>query len=234
MEKRDFKKEFKNLFDSICKKHSKFDVWNDFVHMSAYAISNAANFRQDRESMYMNIVKKYSKTDAAKFAELLSLVVFAFEHNRRQDFLGQLYMEYRFGDAKKGQYFTPYSVACMISNIIGYQNPANEAGYASINDPCSGTGVLLIAYTNVLLELGRNPQMELFIAASDIDPCIAMMCYIQLSLLGCAGYVCVRDCITNPLTGKTLSPPDDAYIMPMTLQPIWQYRRLIEAVENYS
>ena len=34
------------------------------------------------------------------------------------------------------------------------------------------------------------------------------MCYIQLSLLGCAGYVVVGDTLSNPIEGDVLFPDE--------------------------
>ena len=221
---RDYKKEFENLFDSICYRHPKFTVWNDFVHMAAYSISNAVNYRQDREDAYMNIVKKYTKDEANKIAELLSLLTLALEDNREQDFLGQLYMDYKFGDHKKGEYFTPYHVAGLMSELTGCQIDETES-FTTVNDPCCGSGVLLIAYANKLLKAGMNHHLKLLVVANDTNPCIALMCYIQLSLLGCAGYICIRNTFTEPMTGELLTPPDDAFIMPLFLHPVWKFRQ---------
>ena len=66
----------------------------------------------------------------------------------------------------------------------------------------------------------------------DIDPVVAKMCYIQLSLMGCAGYVIVGNSLTKPLTGDVLIPYDDEnlWIMPMFFTDIWTKRRLLKAV----
>lgn len=37
--------------------------------------------------------------------------------------------------------------------------------------------------------------------AQDIDFLAGMMCYIQLSLIGCPGYVVIDDSISSPITG---------------------------------
>ena len=54
------------------------------------------------------------------------------------------------------------------------------------------------------------------------------MCYIQLSLLGCAGYIVIADTIRYPMTGHTLlpriQPEQDVWFMPMAMMEIWQGR----------
>ena len=218
--------QFEETFDSLCHKHPRFSVWNDCMHLWAYAIANCCDFRQDREEKYLGIVKRYSDSEALKISELLALLVQILEENREQDFLGQMYMDNGFGDFKKGQYFTPYNVACMTGAMVSDENEPGR-GYAIVNDPASGSGVMLIAYINKLIKDGHLPYVKAFIVANDSDPCIAMMCYVQLSLLGAAGYVCVRNTLTEPMTGKILSPPDDAFITPLFYHPIWTMRRYL-------
>ena len=62
------------------------------------------------------------------------------------------------------------------------------------------------------------------------------MCYIQLSLLGCAGYVCIANTITNPLTGHVLFPNEkegqELWYMPMFQNQIWTWRRLFQSMDG--
>jgi len=223
------KKQFVKLFNLLCGKHSKFTVWSDFIHMAAYAISNACNCRQDREDNYLNIVKRYSTDEINKIAELYALTVMALEADRYQDFLGQMYMEFGFGDARKGEYFTPYNIAELMAELT--HRGGIEEGYATVNDPACGSGVMLIAFANKLLDAGVNLHFKMLVVANNIDPCIAMMCYIQLSLLGCAGYVCIRNTITEPVTGDILFPPEDAFVTPLFYHPVWKMRRALKSIE---
>ena len=60
-----------------------------------------------------------------------------------------------------------------------------------------------------------------------------VMCYIQLSLLGCAGYVVIADTLTQPITGAMLFPnlteEQDAWFMPLNFaEPIWMLRQCKE------
>ncbi len=62
------------------------------------------------------------------------------------------------------------------------------------------------------------------------------MCYIQLSLLGCAGHVCIGNSLTNLLTGHVLYPQEkegqELWLMPMFQADVWNMRRLFGMVEN--
>lgn len=219
--------QFDELFKSLCSSRAKYTTWDDCMHLWAYSIANGCDYRQDRESKYLAIISKYTKDEVDKITQLFALLVMVLEENREQDFLGQLYMDYAFGDNKKGEYFTPYNVASMMGRIVG-SNQDEERGYVTVADHTCGSGAMLIAYINSLIEDGHSPHTKALIVGVDSNPCIAMMCYIQLSLLGAAGYVCVRNSLTEPLTGNALHPPEDAFVAPMlVLQPIWQFRKLI-------
>jgi hypothetical protein len=226
-----YKRRFEDLFDSLCAARSKFTAWNDCIHIWAYMISNSCDFRQDREDKYLAIIKQYTSKEHDDIAKLFALLAAALEENREQDFLGQLYMEYRFGDVKKGEYFTPYEIASMMSQLTG-DSRENTEKYVSVNDPACGSGVMLIAYINQLIKNNQSPHLEALVVGSDLDPCIALMCYIQLSLLGAAGYVCIRNIIAEPMINNVLNPPDDAFITPLFFHPVWAYRKMRESMRE--
>ena len=53
---------------------------------------------------------------------------------------------------------------------------------------------------------------------------VALMCYIQLSLLGVAGYVKIGNSITDPITDK--DSYENYWFTPMYFSPVWTMRRL--------
>lgn len=112
-------RKFISLFDSLSGRYSRYQVWSDFVIMSACAISNACDRRcfERREAMYMECVSRYTKEEAEKFAEMLSLVVLAFDDNPEQDFLGDIFGLLRLNSEWHGQFFTPYHVAKLMGTI---------------------------------------------------------------------------------------------------------------------
>ena len=42
-------------------KHNLINVFNDFLSLVTYSISNAVNFDKARENQYLNIINKYNK-----------------------------------------------------------------------------------------------------------------------------------------------------------------------------
>ena len=95
-------------------------------------------------------------------------------------------------------------------------------------DPACGAGALLIAARNEFMLKGIGYRQALYVC-QDIDHVAGLMCYIQLSLLGCAGYVVIADSICDPLTGASLllpqiKPSQDFWFMLMFYDEVWQDR----------
>lgn len=89
---------------------SRWQVWSDWITMSAIAVSNATDQSHfdEREKQYLSIAKKYTRPEMEAFTEMLALLVVALEDNPEQDFLGELYMCLSLGNDHAGQFFTPY------------------------------------------------------------------------------------------------------------------------------
>lgn len=99
--------------------------------------------------------------------------------------------------------------------------------------PTCGAGALLIAFANECRRPGNdiNFQTSVLFVAQDIDFLAGMMCYIQLSLMGCPGYVVIDDSISHPITGidpRGLIPRDgpNVWYTPMYFRDVWHWRRL--------
>ena len=226
-------KEFAKIFEKLSFKHGAWTVWQDFVTLSACSLSNVLDKRQSvwqkRENEYHQTAKKYSETEFQQFASLLAVTV-------NQDFLGHLYMHLNFGNGWTGQFFTPWHIAEMMARMSigdGMKKEIEEKGFISVNDPTCGSGCMLLAFAQAYKNmLNESYHQSVLFVGQDIDPVVAKMCYIQLSLMGCAGYVIVGNSLTKPLTGDVLIPYDDEnlWIMPMFFTDIWTKRRLLKAV----
>lgn len=225
--------EFQKLFSTLCRSRGDWQVWSDFITMSATAISNAIDregqIHDDREKQYMELVRGYTKDEADILAQLLSIV--ALEDNPRQDFLGEVFQGLGLNSHWKGQFFTPYHMCEFMAEIAlgNVEVEIERKGWIGINDPACGAGALLIAARNAMEKRGIPGSGALFVA-QDIDRTAALMCYIQLALLGCAGYVIIGDSLLHPPTGHPLcpdpSPKLDVWYMPMFYEQTWHYRRM--------
>ena len=189
------RKEFLKIFRSLTNRWRSWDIWTDFVAMTACAISNSVDklHFDEREKTYLRIINKYNKQEQEAFTQLFAYVVAALEANPEQDFLGDIYTELGLNSQEHKQIFTPYNICHFMAEIaIGDLAAQVESkGVVEIHDCCCGAGATLIAASNVAKEklekAGLNYQNHILITGQDIDYLVAMMCYIQLSLLGMAG-----------------------------------------------
>jgi hypothetical protein len=106
-----------------------------------------------------------------------------------------------------------------------------DGGYLSIADPSCGAGVMLLAFAQVCKEeYNINYQQSVLFVGQDIDPIVAKMCYIQMSLLGLPGYVAVGDSLAKPVLGTDLIPKYDAdklWFTPLYFTNTWWlFRRM--------
>ena len=234
-------KDFIKTFNAIAYRHNPWTVWTDFANMSATAIANAVDREETRwnrrEQSYLASAKKYEREELENIVQLFALTVQALEENPAQDFLGNLYMNLDFGSSWSGQFFTPWHVAAMMARMLFDEHIKDEIGakgYASVNDPACGAGCMLMAFADVCRSIEKlNYQESILFVAQDIDRVVAQMCYIQLSLLGCAGYVIVGDTLTQPPVGSTLIPQEakdtELWLTPMYFSNIWAIRRAAAA-----
>ena len=227
--------EFSKMFHSLCDRHRNWQVWSDFITVAAIEIACSIDRTSDdaksRMSEYKSIMEKYSPDERAKFADMFAQIVDGLEANPEQDFLGEMFMGLGLSNHWKGQVFTPYSVCHMIAaiSIDAIADKAEQNGWASAVDPCCGAGALLIALRDEAVQKQIPPTSLLFVG-QDIDRVAALMCFIQLSLLGCAGYVVVGDSISNPVCDMSpllpaKKPGQEFWITPMSCDPVWQARR---------
>ncbi len=232
--------EFIKLFRSISQRFHPWEMWSDFITMFACSISNAVDKEHfdDREALYLKIVKKYNEKELEVFPQLAAEVVMALEKNPEQDFLGSVYMALELGNQKAGQFFTPYHVCqCMAKITVGDLLPQiKEHGYITINDCACGAGATLIAGIHAARESlekeGLNWQHHVLVAAQDIDFTTALMCYIQLSLLGCAAYIKIGNTLTDPMTPG--DSKENYWYSPMYFMDPWATRRLLAWLTGLS
>lgn len=78
---------------------------------------------------------------------------------------------------------------------------------------------------NDLEKAGLNFQNHILFSAQDIEETVALMCYIQLSLLGVAGFVKVGNSLTDPIrNGDSL---ENYWFTPMYFSDVWHTRRVV-------
>lgn len=231
-------KDFLELFNRLCISRRPWQVWEDVISAIACSLSNVidrspGHFEQ-REKEYAQCIERLGSVEAP--TKILGTIVMALENDPEQDFLGKMYMNLKLGNHWKGQFFTPYSVCKLMSRItLGTADKQiEEQGYISVCDPACGAGATLIAAANIMKNSKYNFQNHVIFVGQDVDRVVAQMCYIQLSLLGCAGYICVGNTLTNPMTGHVLFPQEkddqEMWYMPMFQSDVWQFRRIFNSL----
>ena len=228
----DSQKEFLNVFKQFSSRHRSWDIWRDFITMFACSLSNPTDKEHydEREALYLRTIKKYNKKEQELFPELAAHTVMALEKNPEQDFLGSIFMSLNLGNEHNGQFFTPYHVCELMAEVTmeDVVQKVKKDGYISIHDPCCGAGATLIAGIHAArkrLEKEKlNYQNHILVAAQDIDMIVALMCYIQISLLGVAGYVKIGNSLTEPITN--MDSRENCWFTPMYFSSIWTMRRL--------
>jgi len=234
------------LLDKFQHQFSIWQVWDDMVYFCAAALSQPCQWVQAREDEYLRRMKRYPKDLQDLFPQMLAELTLAFEQEGFMDVLGSMYMDLNLGNHWRGQYFTPYEVALMMAKIAG-GNPAEEikqSGFVSVNDSSCGSGVLLIAAAQNYFDNKINYQQKVLFVGQDVDSVVALMCFVQMSLLSMPGYVIIGNTFTQPLVGDALFPkigkvheniPDaDIWYTPMFFSDIWHYRRLWRRVMEFT
>ena len=224
---------YTKLFHELTYRFSPWEVWKDFIVVFATSLANPFDKEryQERENRYLEIIGKYNAQEQALFPKLAAEVIMSLEKNPEQDFLGNLFMNFGLGNDRAGQFFTPYHVCeCMAKMVVGdVLAQVEERGYITMSDCCCGAGATLIAGIHEArraLEGKLNWQNHVLVTGQDIDRTTALMCYIQLSLLGAAGYIKIGNSLADPMTAK--DSLDDYWFTPMYFSDVWAVRRLIK------
>ena len=229
-------REFIKVFQELCYSRSSWQVWADLMAAMACTLANSVDKTEPRytarEKEYEECIKRLGGVE--KPAKCFAIVVEALERNPNQDFLGKLYMSLELGNHWKGQFFTPYNVCECMAGITINDNvqTLEKQEWISVNDPACGAGATLVAAANIFHRKKINYQTRVLFTANDIDRVVAQMCYIQLSFLGCAGWVAVANTISNPVCGDPLMPVEkpgqEFWYTPFYFRGEWNCRRQIQ------
>lgn len=195
-----FRKEFIKIFHGLCGRHSAYAVWNDFIVLAARSLVLLGNGSHDQ--MFTTCCK-FGDAELDCVCKLIELMGTALEENPAQDFLGSVQSELALLNKSTNQFYTPFSVAQMMSDMLlqSLDQEIQQNGWISVLDPACGAGSLLIAFADFCRRQGINYQDTVLFVAQDVDFIAAMSCLIQLNLIGCAGYVALGNSLSNPVTG---------------------------------
>ncbi|ELH9326093.1 DUF1738 domain-containing protein [Salmonella enterica] len=200
---------FVSLFNQTAPDENRWQVFSDFVHMAACSLYNALHRDEAFEADYMQRVGRYSREDANNMSCLLAEVIQGLEFCPT-DFLGQIFMNLELGNARHGQFFTPYNVSHTMAQMTLSDGlpvlTSGERDFITVSDPACGAGGMIVAMAEAMLEAGFNPQKQMVAYCVDIDPVAAMMCYIQLSLMGIPAIVAIGNSLTVEIKREMATP----------------------------
>ncbi|MEI6865792.1 N-6 DNA methylase [Flavicella sp.] len=179
-------KRFNSLFSSFGYKYDLSRLFDDFLTIVICVFA-----RQTEEELYFETIKGYTKKELNVFAKLLAELLIIYDKARKDEFwtdpLGTYY-EVLASNTKKsgfGQFFTPQCICDLMSQfVLG----ANEWG-KRINDPCSGSGRLI---------LSANNQTEgNYYIAQDLDAICCKMTAINMCFHDIRGEVHHMNSLSN-------------------------------------
>ena len=166
--------------------HHVFTVFRHFVELSAIALSNAADpiNKEAREAQYLAIVKQYKPEEFRHFPPLLGMLVACMEYEPT-DVLGVLYQRLEIQNEWSGQFFTPYPVCQAMAKMLVHdaKHLVEKQEFIRAQEPCVGSGAMVIALAQALREEGVNYQQSLHVTAIDLDIIAVHMSYVQCTLL---------------------------------------------------
>lgn len=200
------KKAFMDLFNSLAREKHRYQIFNDFITMSAIALHNGVNKIEVLEQEYLSLINKYSPEDAQSICRLLAHLVMMEYKGVPYDVLGELFMDLELNSKNKGQFFTPFSLALAMTKMIYDPTLYEKQAFVSFSDPACGAGSLPLAMAACLIDDKKNPADVIFMQCVDIDRTVALMCYIQLSLWHIPAQVVVGDTLQMTSNEQWFTP----------------------------
>ncbi len=219
-------KEIVSGIQKLAYRHPAYQIFQDWLEISAIAISNSVdlvNF-DDREKRYIEIINQYNKEEQQSLVELFSTLIMTLTKEVEtvgspRDVLGEVFHGLELHNKYKGQFFTPNHICEFMGHAViagDTEKVINEKGYVSVCEPCVGSGGLVIGLAAAMASHQYNYQTEMCVTACDIDIKCVHMAYLQLSLYGIPAKIIHG----NSLTGEQWS----VWYTPTYIVGLWALR----------
>lgn len=182
-------KNFNSLFFSFQYKYDLYRLFDDLLTILICCFA-----RETEEELYFETIKKYDKKELQIFTKLLGelLLIYAKakDSNIWADPLGEYYEALASGSKKSsfGQFFTPKSICNLMAGFVIAPNSWGK----TINEPCSGSGRLILASNQI--------AKGNYYVAQDLDAICCKMTAINMCLHEIRGEVHNMDTLrlSNP------------------------------------
>lgn len=187
LKNRDIPKElicFNSLFFKFQNRFELSLVFNDFLTIVICCLGHGT-----QEPLYFETIKKYSKEELNTFCKLFAEILIIYENANKDkrwcDPLGDYYecLASNYKKSALGQFFTPKHLCDMIAQITA--EPENFG--KKINEPCSGSGRMVLAFNHV--------SKGNYFVCEDIDEICCKMTAINMCMHEIRGEVHCHDVI---------------------------------------
>ncbi len=198
-------KQFIKKLESFDYGRNTYDKFREFCKVTAYSL--ASPFYPELARKELESIKLIEdKQKLAAYETCLDILVDALE-SESQDFLGFVFSLNEFGNNRSGQFFTPFNISLLVARlqISGHEEIIKQKGLVKILEPACGSGGMIIAVREVLLNSGYNTN-NLYAELTDIDELCFFMAYIQISLYGIAARVVHGDTLRPKIFRELYTP----------------------------
>lgn len=134
-------KEFEDMYLKLANVYSKYQVFYDFLKMSAIAIYNSFAKNEEMERDYLQTINKYKKEEQQLFSKMLGELIMMYQDAEDiKDILGPFYEREHLRDNHAGQFFTPTNISNFMAKVIvadkeEIDNYLKENGFISMCEP---------------------------------------------------------------------------------------------------
>lgn len=209
----DLKSEWYSVFDRLAAELGAYEAWRSWIYLTGANMAfYAGNRIPSLMSQHDSILEKLTDQQKKWIDELNIIMGKELDLNPFQDYIGQRYMETELAEGKsKGQHFTPYQVSKMMAELSFLDKETidqeiQEKGFYCLDDCAIGAGSLMIAILEKMKREGYNIHSQVWISGTDVSEITLLQAYIQLSLIGAAGVLCVGDTIYDKYSYHLLTP----------------------------
>ena len=182
------------------------DLFGDFLDMALAIMCNNPSDHQRK------LLQSTLSDESKKAAFLEAVQAYGEAAENFHDPLGEMFM-LRISHGQNGQFFTPEHICDFMARIIDTKNE-------TLNDPCCGSGRLMLAGLKVARESGDDP----IIYANDLSYTCAQMCLMNLLYNSARGEVTCGDSLRMDVANFRFFRIDRV-MMPngAWLSTYWQY-----------
>lgn len=176
--------------EELARVHSRSNVFEDFLVLVVCCLS-----MQQKEAVYLSVIKKYSREEAELFVKAFTSLVDEMDNNGQglHDAFGDYFEEF-LSNGKNGQFFTPECICDLMAHFTLAGKETGEEKDKRICDPTCGSGRLLLSSAKI----DRNK----YFVGADIFLTCCYMTLINMCLNSMRGEVLFMNTLSNEVWRK--------------------------------